>query len=84
MSEPAFWQAVGVEVEQGLFVVRPHAQHFHHSLVGENLIHEPMLDVDPARNGAIEIAHQSFEWGRVLEGIAREDFEQQLDLWPQG
>ena len=84
LSESAFWHAIGVEVEQRLFVVRPHAQHFHHTLVRENLIDQSMLDVDPARQGAIKIAHQSLEGRRTLEGIAREDFEQQLDFGPQG
>ncbi len=64
--------------------MRPHAQHFHHSRVGENLIDEPMLNVDPARQGAIEIAHQSLEGRWILEGIAREEFEQPLDFGPQG
>lgn len=75
---------VVVLVEWGLFVVRPHAQHLHHALVGQNLIDEPMLDIDPARHGAIEVAHQPFEGRWSLEGIAREEFEQNFDLRPQG
>jgi len=67
-----------------LLVVRPHPQNFHHSLVGENLIHEPMLDVYSSRHGAVEIAHQSFEGRWILEGIAREEFEKQFDPGPQG
>lgn len=41
-----------------LFVMRPHPNDFHCALLFEHLIDEPMLDVDAARIGSLEVADQ--------------------------
>jgi hypothetical protein len=60
--------------------MRPHPDHLHGSFLVEDLVHEPMLDVDPARARAREIADELFEGRRRLAGVPREDFEERFDL----
>jgi len=39
-----------------LFVMRPHPQHFDDVFFFQNLIHKSVLDVDPARVRAFQVA----------------------------
>lgn len=52
-----------------LFVMRPHPKDFHEVLLFEHLIDEPMLDVDAARIGSLEIADQLLIGRWIFEGI---------------
>jgi hypothetical protein len=51
--------------------MEPHANNLHDFLFFQDLIDQPMLDIDAARVCAIEIAHQLFKWRRVSQGPAR-------------
>ena len=56
-------------------VVREEPQDLDRLLVLEHLVHEPVLDVDPSREGSGELPDELLEPGRHLEGIARKDRE---------
>jgi antitoxin MazE len=45
----------------GLLVARPHAEHVDDARVVQDRVHEPVLDVDAAREGAGEIADEPRE-----------------------
>jgi hypothetical protein len=53
----------------------PHPEDLHCSLRVKNLVDEAMLDVDPPREGAFEIADQLFVGRRSLPRIPAEDFQ---------
>ena len=59
-------------------VVSPHPEHLHSALFLQDLVHEPMLDVDASRVGAGEVTDQLFKRRQRLEGIFGEDVEQPL------
>lgn len=48
--------------------MRPHAQDTHDLLFFEYLIHQAMLNADPPRVGAGELADQFFVWERIPGG----------------
>jgi hypothetical protein len=62
--------------------VGPHPDHLDRALLVEDLVHEPMLTVDPAGAGAREVADQLFEAGRTLPPIFAENLEDLLGLLP--
>jgi len=64
-----------------LFVMGPHPNDLDSPDPLEDLIHEPVLDVDSTGTGARQIAHQSLERRRRLVGIPRQDGQQPLGLW---
>jgi len=66
-----------------LFIVSPHPQYFHCSLGLENLVDEPMLDVDASRIVAGKISDELFARGRILEGIDAKDRQQIIDTSPK-
>lgn len=47
--------------------MRPHSQHLHAANVFENLVGQPMLDVDAARKSSRQISDKFFVGGRILE-----------------
>lgn len=49
--------------------MRPHPKDFHDVLIFEHLIDAPMLDVDAARIGSLEIANQLLIGRWIFEGI---------------
>jgi len=68
-----FWFAI-------LFVVRPHPDDLDGFDIVQNLVYEPVLDVDPTGEGAGKVTDQLFVWWWCLKGIAREDVEELLGL----
>ena len=56
----------------------PHADHFHGADFFQDLIDQPMLDVDAAGIGTRQIAHKFFIWRRILEGIFLKDRQQRF------
>ena len=82
---PVTWSRSGPVIEDQrscpspgtrLFVVGEHADDLHRPLPLEDLVDEAVVDVDPAGEGASEIADQLLEPGRGLEWIPRDDLEQ--------
>ena len=59
----------------GSFVMRPHPDDFDHTLAAEHLIDETMMNVDPARERAGEIAYEFLKGRGRLERIGAQDFE---------
>ena len=55
--------------DRGSLVVCPHPNDLDDLLFFENLINQPMLDIDLARVGTFEIAEQFLVTGRTLIGI---------------
>ena len=66
-----------------LFVVRPESENLDDALLLQDLIHQTMLDVDAARMGAGQVAHELLEWGRHLERVSREQGEEFLGTGSQ-
>ena len=60
--------------------MRPKANNLHHPFVFEHLIHQPVLNIDTARIGAGQIAHELFVRWRILVGVLSQNFEQGLRL----
>jgi len=56
----------------------PHPDHLHDPLAAEDLIDEAMVDVDPAREGAGEIAEEFLKGRGRLEVIVAQDLQQGL------
>ena len=59
-----------------LLVVRPHSEHLDDAFAFKNLVHEAMLDVDPARKSSGQIANQFLEWWRGAIRILTEHVEE--------
>ncbi len=57
------------------FVMRPHPDGFDDTLAAEHLIDETMLNVDPARERAGEIAYEFLKGRGRLERIGAQNFE---------
>jgi hypothetical protein len=64
-----------------LFVVRPHPEDLHRSRLWQDLIDEPVLDVDSSRVSTREIADELLEPRRLLPGIRSKDFEEFVGLF---
>jgi hypothetical protein len=58
--------------------MRPHPDDLDDTLAAKHLIDETMLNVDPARERADEIADEFLKGRGRLERIAAEDFEQRF------
>jgi hypothetical protein len=58
----------------------PHAQHFHYAFGFEDLLNQPVLDVDTAGIGASQIAPKLLKWWRLSERIFSENFQELLGL----
>ena len=58
----------------------PHPDHFDDALRVQDLVHQPMLNVDPARTGAREIANEFLETRRRLSRILPQNLEKLLGL----
>lgn len=61
-----------------LLVVRPHAEDLDDTFLRQDLVHQPVLDVDPSRVGAGQVAHELLEGRRTPEGVIGEQLEQRL------
>ena len=61
-----------------LFAMGPHADDFHGVLVFQNLIDQPMLDVDSTGVGSRQIADELFAGWRIRERVLGEDFQHRL------
>jgi len=66
----------------GLFVVGPHTKHFDGAVVFVHLVDQPMLNVDAARLGACEVAHQLLAGRGTLKGGFRKHCQKLLGLGP--
>lgn len=62
------------------FVVSPEAEDFHHSEVVEDLVDQPVLDVDPARIGSRQVANQFLKGRRSLLRILCQSGKQEFRL----
>ena len=62
------------------FVVSPEAENLHHSEVVEDLVDQPVLDVDPARIGAGQVTNQFLKGRRSLIRILSQSGEQEFRL----
>ncbi len=62
-----------VQARTELLIMSPHAKHFDDPLSFENLIHQPVLDVDAARISTAQIAEGFLERRWFAEGIFSED-----------
>jgi hypothetical protein len=58
----------------------PHPNDFYDSLFFENLIDEPMLNVDAARIRSGKITDELLIWRRCLKRIEFENFEEPFDF----
>src|SRR5665647_1328631 len=63
-----------------LLVVGPHPQHLDNALIGEDLVDQAMLDVDPPREGTAQVADELLERRRGLELVLLQDVEERLGL----
>jgi hypothetical protein len=61
--------------------VRPHPEDLHRPLLWQDLIHEPVLDIDSSREGARQVANELFESRRLLPGIRPKDLEEFFGLF---
>ena len=52
-----------------LLVMRPHADDLDGLLIFQNLVHQPVSNVDPTGIRSDEIAYKLLEWWRSLKGI---------------
>ena len=59
-----------------LLVMRPHADDLDDMFIFHDLVHQPMLDVDPAGIRSGEIAHKLLEGWRSLKRICFHDLKQ--------
>ena len=60
------------------FVTSPEAEDFHHSEVVEDLVDQPVLDVDPARIGSRQVANQFLKRRRSLIWILCQSGKQEF------
>jgi len=67
--------ARSVEPDASL-VVRPHPEDLDHSLFLQDLINEPVLNRDPARESTGEVADELLEPRRLSVGVFPENLEQ--------
>jgi hypothetical protein len=58
-----------------LLVMRPHPENFYGLLRDVNLINEPVLNIDTARIGSLQITDQLFVWRWILKWIFGNDFQ---------
>lgn len=58
-----------IQNSDDLFVVCPKPNHFDNLLVRVNLIDKAMLDIYPTRICSLQVANESFEWGRISKRI---------------
>ncbi len=65
---------------QRSLVMRPHANDLYGTDFGEDLIHQAMLDVDPAGARPSKIADELFIPGRSLKRVSLQDFEEIFGL----
>lgn len=61
----------------------PKAQNFHHLDLREDLIDQPVLDIDSPRICTRQIPDEFLERRRVLKGIFSEDFQENLRFRPK-
>ena len=66
-----------------LLVVRPHPEDLYRSRFWQDLIDEPVLDVDSSRAGAREIANELLVARLLLPGIRSENLDEFLGLFAQ-
>ena len=66
-----------------LFVMSPHPDDFHRLFFWVDLIHESVLDIDPARPRAIEISDQLLICWRALKRILLQNLKQAFCLGPK-
>lgn len=66
-----------------LLVVGEEPQHLDRPLYFHDLIHEPVVDVDPARVRSGEISDESFAPRRRCERVARQEIQGFLRVGPQ-
>ena len=52
-------------------------------LIRQNLVHEAVLNVYPARKRASEVAYKRFVWRRILKRIDGDYVKQSLDIGAQ-
>lgn len=64
----------------GLFVVGPQTDDLDGLDVVQHLVHEPVLDGDPARYSAGKVSDKSLVRRGILIGIPRQDFKKTLRL----
>ncbi len=67
----------------GSFVVSPHPNDFHNAAFFENLVHKPMLDIDPSRGGATQISYKLLIGRGSLKRICFKYSEEFLGFWFQ-
>ena len=65
------------------FIVRPQTEDLNSLLFLVNLINKAVLDVDAAAVCTVQITHQLFVRGRILERINTDDFNECLCLFVQ-
>lgn len=82
-QQAAFSNTVELRNCQLLLVVSPHAQHLDDFLRIEDLIDEPMLDIDSARVCPGEISDELLVRRRILERVGSKDAWQMLRLFFQ-
>jgi|GEM_PF-6092407 len=61
----------------GSFVMSPHPNDFHNSIVFENLVDKPMLNIDPSRIRSSQIASELFGIFLSLFRINKRPFHQE-------
>ena len=64
-----------------LFIIRPHPQDLDDLLLFQHLIDESMLDIDPPRESARQIADQFFVGRWILEGMCRKNSKKLFGRW---
>jgi len=70
-------------MEEHLLVVTPHAKHLDSAFFLDDLIHETVLNIDPARVCPEKISEELLKRRRSLKGIIGEDAEKLLRLRPE-
>jgi len=65
------------------FVMRPHAQHLYGFYVIQNMINEPVLDVDTTGACTGQIAYKFFEWRWRLVWVFGKEIQKFFSLRPQ-
>jgi len=65
------------------FVMSPHPNNLHRPFLWVDLIHESVLDIDPARPRAIEISDQLLICWRALKRILLQNLKQAFCLGPK-
>lgn len=63
--------------------MRPHPEDLDRPLLWQDLIHEPVLDVDSSREGAREVTHELLKSRRLPPGIRPKDLEKFFGLFAQ-